>query len=162
MNLPPWLIDCAIYYAFRSWGYTPSNAEWIVMQSRGETGNYTSKAFREDKNLFGMSRVTQRETTQSGWRYAQDGSDPPNTIGRYKTLYDSIRDRRLWDTERAGLDGKEQNYQSRLDAKWGVPGYLPWVAKFRNNLELDAGRKYVMGGFFVLLAAVYLAIRAKK
>jgi len=132
------------------------------MQSRLETGNYSSKAFREDKNLWGMSRVRQRETTQSGWRYADDGSDPPNTIGIYRNYWDSIRDRKLWDTERGGLTGKEQNYQSRLDAKWGVPGYLPSVAKYRGNLELDAGRKYLVGAGLVVAAAVYLAIRAKK
>ena len=132
------------------------------MQSRQETGNYTSLAFRQDKNLFGMSRVRSRETTQIGWRYADDGSDPPNTIGTYASLWGSIKDRHLWDTEYSGLTGKEQNYQSRLEKKWGVQGYLVSVDRFRANLQLDAGRKYLLGGVVVVATAAYFVYRTKK
>jgi hypothetical protein len=158
VNLQPWILDAWIYYAFRAWGYTPANAEWIVAQSRLETGNYTSKAFREDKNLWGMSCVRQRETTQIGCRNLPDG----NTLGQYRTYWDSIKDRRLWDTERAGLNGTELNYQSRLDAKWGVPGYLPAVDRLIDKVELSTGRKYLMGGAVVVVAVAYFVLRAKK
>lgn len=89
-----WLLDGWIYYRFRLYRYTQDNARFIVKQARLESGNYTSYAFETDNNIFGMSRVAVRPTTQTGWRMSSDGV---NTIGVYPSLDASIRDRKMWD-----------------------------------------------------------------
>ena len=105
--------DGLIYYAFRLKGYTPENAEWLVKQARNESGHYTSKAFTEDRNVFGMSRVERRETTQIGWRMSGDGI---NTIGVYSSHWSAVKDRVLWD-KMHGFTGKEPNYPKDIVKK---------------------------------------------
>lgn len=89
-----WIIDGWIYFRFRIYRYTHDNARFIVKQARLESGNYTSVAFDQDNNIFGMSRVQVRPTTQVGWRLSGDGV---NTIGRYASLSGSLQDRKMWD-----------------------------------------------------------------
>lgn len=85
-----------IYLYFRARGYGHGVSEWLVKQAVLETGNFTSPAYRNNKNAWGMGRVSRRPTTQVSARDAQDGTGQ-NTIGIYPSVFASHRDRVLFD-----------------------------------------------------------------
>lgn len=81
-----WLV-----FAFR--GYSSNNCLWIYKQAMLETAYLKSTGLINDKNAFGMSRVYKRKTTQINSRVLSDG----NTLGKYSSIYSSVKDRYLWD-----------------------------------------------------------------
>lgn len=155
--------DGMIFYYLRFRGYSPENAEWVVKQARNETGHYTSKAFEEDKNLFGMSCVESRETTQIGCR---DSADGVNTIGRYSSVLSSLKDRVLWD-KMHGLTGKETNYPKDV-AKKGYnsrAGYVEAVNAVKTELAefKERAKRVVMVAVVGFTAtAIYLVLKKKN
>ena len=74
-------------------GYSFANIRWMAQQSAFETGFWTNRGTTEDNNIFGMSRVTTRPTTQTGWRRINEHE----TSGSYSSVWDSVRDRFMWD-----------------------------------------------------------------
>lgn len=101
--------------------FTPSSAlkliedlgiaypEIVLAQAKLETGNFTSKIFRENNNLFGMKLARQRETTAIGEQYNH---------AKYISWVQSIVDYKLWQdkfihktkTRRAYLKYLSENY----------------------------------------------------
>lgn len=81
----------------------------VVAQARLETGNYTSKVFQNNNNLFGMKYAPRRVNTQQGKQYGH---------AQYATWQDSVRDYAIWQstflrklrTERDYLDYLDRNY----------------------------------------------------
>jgi len=65
-------------------------------QAAHETGNFTSRAFVEQNNLFGMKEAQKRKTTDidSGVFNAQNGSFKADAIGysEYESIEDSVLD----------------------------------------------------------------------
>jgi len=68
----------------------------LYAQAAHETGNFTSRAFAEQNNMFGMKEAQKRKTTDidSGVFNAQNGSFKADAIGysEYETLEDSVSD----------------------------------------------------------------------
>ena len=83
--------------------------EVVVAQAKLETGNFTSKVFIENHNLFGMKLARQRETTAIGEQYNH---------ARYISWVQSLMDYKLWQdkyaskfkTRRAYLKYLSENY----------------------------------------------------
>jgi uncharacterized FlgJ-related protein len=79
----------------------------VLAQARLETGNFTSKVFRENNNLFGMKLPRVRNTTAIGEQ---------NSHADYASWRQSIIDYKLWqDNMIAGIKSKKQylNYLSK-------------------------------------------------
>lgn len=74
-------------------GYSWAAITWLIKQSYLETGGWTNRGTISDLNVFGMSRVLKRPTTQIGWRAINNDE----TSGRYSSIWDSCRDRFMWD-----------------------------------------------------------------
>lgn len=91
----------AIYMQGLTRGYSRQVLQWIVKQSAHETGYWTNKGTRDDRNVFGMSRVTTRQTTQIGFRRINE----TETSGVYTSIWSSVRDRFLWDSYH-GINGR--------------------------------------------------------
>ena len=64
-------------------GMTDQQAQYALAQSAFETGNWTSKIFIENHNLFGMKFPKIRETTAIGEKYGH---------AVYNSVQDSVRD----------------------------------------------------------------------
>jgi hypothetical protein len=155
--------DGMIYYYLRFRGYAAENAEWVVRQARNESGHYTSKAFVEDNNLFGMSCVEQRETTQIGCR---DSADGVNTIGQYSSVLSSLKDRVLWD-KMHGLTGKETTYPKDV-AKKGYnrrANYVESVNAVKTELaefKERAKRVFMVAVVGFTATAIYMVYKKKN
>lgn len=61
-----------------------------LAQARLETGHFTSKIFRENKNMFGMKLPRIRRTTAIGEQ---------NNHAKYTTWIESLVDYKLWQSE---------------------------------------------------------------
>ena len=70
----------------------------VFAQARLETGNFTSKVFRENHNLFGMKLARVRATNALGEK---------NSHANYKSWVHSIRDYKIWQ------DAVVSKYKSR-------------------------------------------------
>lgn len=66
---------------------------YIVAQAKLETGNFTSRVFKENKNYFGMKMPRVRPTVA-----IQEGLKSPegNNYAAYKSESDSVTDLLLW------------------------------------------------------------------
>lgn len=73
--------------------YGATYPEVLVAQAKLETGNYTSKVFKENNNLFGMKKVRVRINFQNGEN---------NGYGTYFNWQLSIIDRIFWDAVHYG------------------------------------------------------------
>lgn len=62
----------------------------VMAQSRLETGNFTSKVFKENNNLFGMKLPRVRNTTAIGEQ---------NSHATYASWLQSVADYKLWQDE---------------------------------------------------------------
>ena len=59
----------------------------VLAQAKIETGNFTSKIFRENNNMFGMKLPYRRQTTAVG---------ESRNHAKYTSWIQSIRDYKLW------------------------------------------------------------------
>ena len=81
----------------------------VLAQAKIETGNFTSKIFRENNNMFGMKLPERRQTTAVG---------ESRNHAKYTDWIQSIRDYKLWQdqmihkapTKRAYLAYLRRNY----------------------------------------------------
>jgi hypothetical protein len=65
------------------YGFGSISSKLIYAQSAHETGNFTSKVFEENNNLFGMRQAKVRKNFATGTNRGH---------ATYKNLYDSVRD----------------------------------------------------------------------
>jgi len=84
-------LDAFLWLALRVHGFDAQTSEVLVRLSRLETGHYTSDAFKNHRNAFGMGIVQSRPTTQVGGHANEDAG-----IGHYRTLFGSVRDMRMY------------------------------------------------------------------
>ena len=81
----------------------------VLAQAKIETGNFTSKIFRENNNMFGMKLPERRQTTAVG---------ESRNHAKYTNWIQSIKDYKLWQdqmihkapTKRAYLAYLKRNY----------------------------------------------------
>jgi flagellum-specific peptidoglycan hydrolase FlgJ len=72
-----------IYLAKLLYGFAKISTSVIYVQAYHETGNFKSKIFKENSNLFGMRKPSKRKTFATG---SQNGH------AVFKSHWDSIRD----------------------------------------------------------------------
>lgn len=74
-------------------------SKWIEAQAKHETSNFTSRAFKELNNAFGMKHASKRK---------QLGIDSGDVYRKYSSLSESIQDLVLW--------FKDQNFPIDLNS----------------------------------------------
>lgn len=84
-----------------------AHADIVLAQAKLETGNFTSKVFIENNNLFGMRLAKQRETTAIGEQYNH---------AMYGGWKQSVMDYKLW----------QDRYAHRCKSK---KAYLRYLSK---------------------------------
>jgi len=85
-------------------------------QSKLETGNFTSKVFRENNNLFGMREAKQRITTAQGTEHNH---------AYYHTWYESVLDYSFYQCRYlSGINTEEQYFQYLGQSYAENPNYV--------------------------------------
>lgn len=95
--------------------------EVILAQAKLESGNYTSRAFREQNNLFGLHVARQRPTL------AKKGK---GKLAHYNSWRDSVVDYAFLVADRMRKLHSREEYLKYLDANYDVPGYSKKLLKF--------------------------------
>lgn len=88
----------------------------VLAQSKLETGNFTSKVFRENNNCFGMREAKQRITTAKGTE---------NNHAYYHTWYESVLDYSFYQCKYlSNLTTEEQYFQYLSQSYAENPNYV--------------------------------------
>lgn len=80
-----------------------------LAQARLETGNFTSKIFRENKNMFGMKLPRLRKTTAIGEQ---------NSHAKYTSWVQSLVDYKLWQSDVLKKANTKRKYLSYLSENY--------------------------------------------
>ena len=123
-----------VFELLKSEGFNVDTAKFITAQAAHETGNFTSKIFKENNNLFGMKLPKVRKTTATGEKYSH---------AVYKNIEDSIKDFKMYFRARSFM----QIYPS-------IPSYVAALVK-RNYFEASPeeytkGVEYFYNLYFLL------------
>lgn len=122
-----------VFELLKAEGFNIDTAKYITAQAAHETGNFSSKIFRENNNLFGMKLPVKRKTTATGEKYGH---------ATYENIADSVKDFKL--------------YYKTL----GYMGIYPSIAAYvkalvkrsyfeANPEEYEKGMKYFYNLYFV-------------
>ena len=95
--------------------------EVVLAQAKLESGNFTSRAFREQNNLFGMHVARSRPTL------AKKGK---GRLAHYSSWRDSVVDYAFLVADRMRKLNSREEYFKYLDANYDVPGYSKKLLKF--------------------------------
>lgn len=95
--------------------------EVILAQAKLESGNFTSRAFREQNNLFGLHVAKQRPTL------AKKGK---GKLAHYSSWRDSVVDYAFLVADRMRKLHTREAYFAYLDENYDVPGYSKKLLKF--------------------------------
>lgn len=95
--------------------------EVILAQAKLESGNFTSRAFREQNNLFGLHVARQRPTLAKKGR---------GKLAHYNSWRDSVVDYAFLVADRMRKLNTRDAYFRYLDANYDVPGYSSKLLKF--------------------------------
>jgi len=76
-----------VFHLLQTSGFSAAMAKLLTAQAAHETGNFTSKIFKENNNLFGMKLPKKRKTTATGERYGH---------AVFKNIADSIQDYKIY------------------------------------------------------------------
>jgi uncharacterized FlgJ-related protein len=103
---------------------------WIALaQSIQETGNYTSKVFKENNNLFGMKEAKQRITTSKGTE---------NNHAYYTTWVESLQDYAFYQCRFLSNINTEEQYFQYLEQSYAEDiNYVKRIKDIiqKNNLK---------------------------
>lgn len=116
-------------------GYNEGQTKVLLAQSALETGNWTSKHWYSDKNLFGMSQMRNeaRRRRLVGVRLGPDGL----YRAQFRHLAASVQDRLDWD-QQMGVD--KANYLQSMSSKYHPsPDYAAAVG---GRISDDINRTY--------------------
>ena len=104
---------------------------WIALaQSMEETGNYTSKVFKENNNLFGMKEAKQRITTSIGTE---------NNHAYYNTWYESVLDYSFYQCRYLSNINTEEQYFEYLSQTYAEnPNYVEKIKSLIKNNNLKS------------------------
>lgn len=80
-----------------------------LAQARLETGNFTSRIFRENKNMFGMKLPRKRKTTAIGEH---------NNHAKYSSWLQSVADYKIWQDEVVGKCKSRKAYLKYLSGNY--------------------------------------------
>jgi hypothetical protein len=143
-------------------GYSLRAMRWMYKQSVLETGGMTSRAYRQNKNAFGMAKVHRRPTTQVGSRPEEANDGENNTIGIYESVWHSVVDRFMWD-KYFGISGKSSEYAQLVCAKGynSRPTYLPAVNAM-NDKTFTAVMAVIATIAPTTVVAIYLLLTNKE
>ena len=101
----------------------------VLAQSKLETGNFTSKVFKENNNLFGMREAKQRITTARGTE---------NNHAYYHTWYESVLDFSFHQCKYlSGINNEDQYFQYLSQNYAEDPNYISILKNIiqKNNLK---------------------------
>jgi hypothetical protein len=100
----------------------------VLAQAKLETGNYTSKVFRENNNLFGMREAHQRITTAKGTE---------NNHAYYHTWYESVLDYSFYQCKYLSNITTEELYFDYLSQSYAEnPSYVSILKDMINKENL--------------------------
>lgn len=95
--------------------------EVIYAQAKLESGNFTSRAFREQNNMFGLHVARQRPTL------AKKGK---GVLAHYNSWRDCVVDYAFLVADRMRKLKTRNQYLEYLDKNYDVPGYSKHLIKF--------------------------------
>lgn len=90
-NLKSLLPQSKLFAFLLALGFSVDSAKTLLRLAVLESGNFTSRIYREAGNPWGMNRVLQRPTTQRGYIPSGDGDK-----GTYKSLWGAAKDMALY------------------------------------------------------------------
>lgn len=100
----------------------------VLAQAKIESGNYTSKVFRENNNLFGMKEPNLRTTTALGTK---------NNHAYYTSWISSVYDYAMFQNNRMhGVDSESEYYAKLADGYAADSTYAVIIKKTVDSLKL--------------------------
>lgn len=100
----------------------------VLAQAKIESGNYTSKVFRENNNLFGMKEPNVRTTTALGTK---------NSHAYYLDWVSSVYDYAMFQNNRMqGIDSESEYYAKLADGYAADSTYAAVIKKTVDSLKL--------------------------
>ena len=100
----------------------------VLAQAKIESGNYTSKVFRENNNLFGMKEPNVRTTTALGTK---------NSHAYYLDWVSSVYDYAMFQNNRMqGVDSESEYYAKLADGYAADSTYAAVIRKTVDSLKL--------------------------
>lgn len=120
LNRKPEIIEAWAYVYVQGFlrGYSLGVCDWLNKQAALESGFGESFSIQTDKNPFGMSAVSTRQTTQTGSRETESGI----VRGVYASVWDAVKDRFMWD-EYFGTEAHKRDLDKYANAVGDV--YYP-------------------------------------
>lgn len=94
--------------------------EIVLAQAKLESGNFKSRAFLQQNNLFGLHVAKQRPTL------AKKGS---GLLAKYNTWRESVIDYAFLVADRMRKINSKEEYLEYLDSNYDVPGYSKKLLK---------------------------------
>ena len=102
----------------------------VLAQAKLETGNFTSKVFREGNNLFGMREAKQRITTALGTE---------NNHAFYETWIESVLDYSFYQCKYLSNINTEEQYFQYLEQSYAED--TTYVSKLKHLVKKENGRE---------------------
>lgn len=100
----------------------------VLAQAKIESGNYTSKVFKENNNLFGMKEPNVRTTTALGTK---------NSHAYYLDWVSSVYDYAMFQNNRMqGIDSESEYYAKLADGYAADSTYAAVIKKTVDSLKL--------------------------
>ena len=100
----------------------------VLAQAKIESGNYTSKVFKENNNLFGMKEPNVRTTTALGTK---------NSHAYYLDWVSSVYDYAMFQNNRMqGIDSESEYYAKLADGYAADSTYAAVIRKTVDSLKL--------------------------
>lgn len=120
----PQSLDRMIQEKLLKAGYGKNQARYWAAVARHETADYTSNLFLSCNNLFGMSLVAQRQTTQVG-KCPGKYDTPPQDFGKYFSPASAVDDLILY--------LRARKYPSDFDAVETMVAYMKGKSYFTGD-----------------------------
>lgn len=98
----------------------------VLAQAKLESGNFTSKLFKNNNNMFGMKRARQRVTTAQGEK---------NEYAYYRDWIDCVYDYIMWSACSTDEISNESEYFGILSEKYAED--TTYVSKLKNIIKKE-------------------------
>lgn len=98
----------------------------VLAQAKLESGNFSSKLFRNNNNMFGMKRARQRVTTAQGEK---------NEYAYYRDWIDCVYDYAMWSTCSTSGINSENEYFAVLSERYAED--TTYVSKLKNLINKE-------------------------
>lgn len=98
----------------------------VLAQAKLESGNFTSKVFRQNHNFLGMRKAKQRMTTARGEK---------NTYAYFRDWEDCVYDLCLWQSVMTCGINTEDEYFDKLSERYAED--TSYVAKLKNIIKKE-------------------------